>query len=96
MCVGDHDDDTIAFCKSKGITYEAYGPLRSVNLSDKRIQTIANAHGVSTAQVSLRWVTQQGSPVAVSPGLNPEYAAEDMGLGSFTLTAAEMGVLSSI
>ena len=96
MSVGQHDDDTISFCKSNGITYEAYGPLRNVDLKDARIQTIATAHNVSTAQIVLRWITQQGCPVAVSPGLNEEYADEDLGLGSITLTTSEMAALSAI
>jgi diketogulonate reductase-like aldo/keto reductase len=47
-------------------------------------------------QVALRWITQQGCPVAVSPGLDAAYVREDMGLGGFTLTAAEMAALSAI
>jgi diketogulonate reductase-like aldo/keto reductase len=51
---------------------------------------------VSTAQVALRWVVQQGCPVATSPGINREYCAEDLNLGSFTLSAEEMHTLSHI
>ena len=40
-CVGDHDDATIAFCKSKGITYEAYGALRSVDFTNKQLIAVA-------------------------------------------------------
>ena len=96
MSVGDHDDDTIEFCRAHNITYESYGALRSVDLADPRIAKIADAHGVSTAQVALRWVTQQGCPVAVSPGLHRGYAVEDLGLGSFSLSAAEVETLSKI
>ena len=96
MSVGNHDDATIAFCKAKGITYEAWAPLRDVNLTDTRLVAIAAAHGVSSAQVALRWITQQGCPLAVSPGLTEAYALEDMGLGGFTLTDAEMATVSAI
>jgi hypothetical protein len=96
MQIGGHDDATIKFCKFHRIVYQSWGPLSSVNLKDDRIATIAAAHGVSTAQVALRWITQQGFPLAVSPGLNEQYAAEDLSLGSFTLTATEMAILSAI
>ena len=56
----------------------------------------AAAHKASAAAVALRWVTQQGCPVAVSPGLHVSYAIEDLGLGSFTLSHAEMSILSAI
>ena len=98
LYVGYHDDPTITYCKSKGITYEGYGALRSVDLTGAAITKIAADHSVSTAQVALRWVTQYqgGCPVAVSPGLNQQYAEEDLGLGSFTLTDTEMSTLTAI
>lgn len=96
LCVGTHDDATIKFCQDNGITYEAFGALRSVNFTNAGLVAIAKAHMVSVAQVALRWVTQHGCPVAVSPGLNEEYALEDLGLGSFTLTSDEMATLSAI
>mmetsp|Transcript_3755 Transcript_3755/g.9443 ORF Transcript_3755/g.9443 Transcript_3755/m.9443 type:complete len:299 (+) Transcript_3755:90-986(+) len=96
LCIGQHDDATIAYCKSKGITYQAYGALRSVDLSNPTLEAVATAHNVSTAQVALRWVTQLGSPLAVSPGLNQQYAIEDLRLAVFSLTPAEMAKLSAI
>ena len=56
LYVGLHDDATITYCKSKNITYEAYGALRDVDLTGAVITKIATSHGVSTAQVALRWV----------------------------------------
>jgi 2,5-diketo-D-gluconate reductase A len=96
LSVGSHDDATIAFCKAKGITYESFSPLRSVNLADPTLVDIAKVHGVSSAQVALRWVTQLGCPLATSPGLNPEYANEDLGIGGFTLTSDEMSTISAM
>jgi diketogulonate reductase-like aldo/keto reductase len=96
MSIGNHDDTTIAFCKSHKIFYEAYSPLRRVNLGDPKIEAIGAKHNATTAQVALRWITQQGIPVASSPGVNEAYCIEDLNLGAFTLTAAEMAALSAI
>ena len=71
-------------------------PLRHVNLTDPRLTTVAGAHNVSTAAVALRWINQQGVVVATSPGSNERYAREDLNIGSFTLSAAEMARLSQI
>lgn len=96
MSVGNHDDSTISFCNAHSITYESYSPLRRVDLGDRRLSSIASVHNVSTAQVALRWIVQQGCPVATSPGVNQEYSLEDLNLGSFKLSSAEMAALSAI
>jgi len=96
MSVGSHDDDTISFCKSHGITYEAYSPLRHVNLTDSRLMSIADKHGVSTAQVCLRWIVQQDVVIATSPGVNMEFVDADLELGTFSLSKDEMDILSSM
>lgn len=45
----------------------------------------------------MRFATQLGGgTVAVSPGLSEGYAAEDLGLGGFTLTSKEMATLAAI
>ena len=94
--IGQHDDVTIHFCQAHGITYEAYGALRSVDLDDQLITAIAGVHNVSAAQVALRWVTQLGCPAAVSPGLREDYPVEDLFLGGFSLSAKEMSRLSAL
>ena len=96
MQLGNHDDVTIAFCKKHGIVYQSFSPLRGSNLEAPAVVSAAKAHNVSTAQIALRWITQLGHPLAVSPGLNRNYAAEDLGLGSFSLTQAELASLSAI
>jgi diketogulonate reductase-like aldo/keto reductase len=95
MSIGNHDDATRAFCASHGITYEAYSPLSHVDFSDSRLSKIAAAHGVSAAQVALRWITQTGSPLATSPDIK-SYDLEDLAIFNFQLSNDEMEVLSSI
>ena len=64
---------TRSYCQQHGITYQAWSPLSSINLGNPPLPAIAAAHGVSTAQVALRWITQQGGcPFAVSPGIRKE------------------------
>jgi len=91
--VGSHDDVTINKTIALGATYEAYSPLRHVDLSDPTLKGIASAHNVSTAQVALKWLYQQGVLIATSPGEDREYIQEDLALPTFQLTAAEMETL---
>ena len=100
MYLGSHDDATIAFCDAYNITYEAFGTLRDVDFTNPQLLAVAATHGVSAAQVALRFITQfgggRGHPLAVSPGINVDFAQEDLELGSFTLTDAEMAILAAI
>lgn len=96
MSVGSHDDDTIAFCKTHGITYESYSPLRHVNLTNSDLVSIAERYNVSTAQVCLRWIVQQEIVIATSPGVNELYVEADLELDTFSLSRDEMQLLSSL
>ncbi|MFH7832958.1 aldo/keto reductase [Bacillus luti] len=50
-----------AFCKEQGIQMEAWSPLMQGQLLDNEtLQTIAEKHGKTTAQVILRWDLQNG------------------------------------
>ena len=76
---GFHDDATIAFCDAHNITYEAYGTLRDVDFTNAQLLAIAATHGVSAAQVALRFITQfgggRGHPLAVSPSASHTHSS---------------------
>jgi len=59
------------------------------------ISAIAKAHGVSSAQVILRWNLQKG--VVVIPGSsNPSHIQENTELYHFELTEAEMEQINTL
>lgn len=93
-----HDDATMAYCAKTGIASESYGALKGCPWTDPRLNSIAKAHGVSTAQVCLRWVVQRGAIVAVGTGSNASavgaYTAENLAVFDFALGAADMQYLS--
>jgi len=96
MSVGSHDDETISYCQTHKIFYEAFSPLRHVNLTESTLTQVAQSHGVTTAQVALRWVVQKNVLVVTSPGINKQYAEEDLAIGTFTLTEDEMIRLDAV
>ena len=64
-------------------------------LGDEVISSIAKAHGVSSAQVILRWNLQKG--VVVIPGSsNPDHIKEITELYGFELTDAEMAQINAL
>ena len=59
------------------------------------ISAIAEAHGVTSAQVILRWNLQRG--VVVIPGSsNPEHIRENLDLFGFDLTEDEIEQISAL
>merc|ERR1712232_252752 len=76
-----HDEETIAFADANNITIEAYSPLggghggKSV-LADEVVLGIAAKHGVSAAQVALRWIVQRGHVLTVLTS-DPVHQAND-------------------
>lgn len=62
----------IEFCKDKGIHVTAYSPLGGESkskfntvLQSKVLEEIAKSRGKSVAQISLRWIYEQGASMAV-------------------------------
>ena len=90
---------TIEFCKSKNITYMAFSPLGPVGQQPKTVlynpivKKVAKAHGVSTAQIGLAWVQQQGMVMATSCD-NEQFSEEDLGIDQIALTDDEMQQLN--
>jgi diketogulonate reductase-like aldo/keto reductase len=93
------DDATAKYCADHAISYSAYSPLGGLNKVDiwtnLTVQKIAKEHGVSPAQVALRWLVQQSITV-VTAADKASYESEDMDVFSFSLTDDEMATLASL
>ena len=88
------EQDVVPFIQEQGMVVQGWYPLGGRGwtgelLSDGVISGIAQAHGVSPAQVILRWNLQRG--VVVIPGSSsPEHIRENLDLFGFSLTEEEM------
>jgi 2,5-diketo-D-gluconate reductase A len=87
-----------AFGAEHGIHIEAWGPLGQGKydlFSEKAIQDAAAAHGVSPAQVVIRWHLQNG--IIVFPKSNSRARmAENFDVFGFGLTGDEMSAIDAI
>ncbi len=94
------EQDVIPYIQDLGIVVQGWYPLGGRGhtaelLGDEVISSIAKAHGVSSAQVILRWNLQKG--VVVIPGSsNPEHIQENTRLYDFELTEEEMQQINSL
>lgn len=88
------DAELLAASRERGVVVEGYSPFRRTNLDDPALGAIAEAHGVTPAQVVLRWHVQH-EIVAIPKSATPERIAANLDVFSFDLTAAEMRVLDN-
>lgn len=94
------ESEVIDYIYSLGIVVQGWYPLGGRGytaelLGDEVITEIAQAHGVSSAQVILRWNLQKG--VVVIPGSsNPEHIQENTELYDFELTDDEIKRINAL
>lgn len=94
------DKDVVPFIQSQGITVQGWYPLGGRGytkpiLTNPDLSAIAKKHGVSVAQVILRWNLQRG--VVVIPGSsNPEHIRENLDLFGFALDEKDMKRIAAL
>lgn len=94
------EPEVVPYIQSFGIAVQGWYPFGGRGhtaelLGDETISAIAEAHGVTSAQVILRWNLQRG--VVVIPGSsNPDHIRENLNLFGFELTDAEMAQIAAL
>lgn len=91
--------ELLDYCKTNKIVYNSYSPFGGPHdvkqlLSDNRLEKIAQAHRVSTAQVVLNWMWNLGIPTNPE-ATNVTYQEENLHYFSFNLTQSEMTILNT-
>jgi 2,5-diketo-D-gluconate reductase A len=90
-----HDPDVLAGHRERGVVLEGYSPLKDTSLTDPVIAGIAAEHGVSAAQVVLRWHVEHGIPV-IPKSERPERMAANIDLFGFTLSQPEIARIDGL
>lgn len=86
----------VNFCCRHGIAVQAWSPLgRGGLLKNPLLISIADAHGVTPAQVALRWSLQHGF-LPIAKALDMQHQKQNINLFSFELTDDEMTRLDSM
>jgi 2,5-diketo-D-gluconate reductase A len=80
--------------RRRGVQLEGYSPLLNINLRDPRLARIAADHGVTPAQIVLRWHIEH-QIVAIPRSSNAERIAENADIFGFALTSSEVEILDS-
>ena len=90
-----YDAGLLAGHRDRGVVLEGYSPLKGTQLDDPVLSQIAAEHGVSTAQVVLRWHLDHAIPV-IPKSERPERIAANLDLLGFRLTDAEMASVDAL
>lgn len=84
------------YCTEHGIVVEAWSPLKAGQIiNNPELAAIAEAHGVTVAQVVLRWVLQRGI-VVIPKSVTPSRIVSNADLYGFELSDAEMGTINAM
>ena len=88
--------DVVEYCQDRGIVVEAWSPLKHGEIiDDPELIVIAEAHGVTVAQVVLRWMLQRGV-VTLPKSITPSRIAENKDLYNFALTEEDIAAINAM
>ncbi|MFC0676011.1 aldo/keto reductase [Brachybacterium hainanense] len=88
--------ETVAANTRRDIATEAWSPLgQGAALDDPAIGAIAGAHGVTPAQVVLRWHLQQGR-IVIPKSVTPSRIAANLEVTGFSLTQEELAAIDAL
>jgi 2,5-diketo-D-gluconate reductase A len=90
----EHDPKFLTGLQQRGVAVEAYSSLKRTRLKGPVLGEIAAAHGVTPAQVVLRWHVQLGI-IVIPKSARQERIKENFDLFSFTLTSQQMQQLTT-
>lgn len=87
---GHSQEATVRYCQARGIQVQAWSPMgRTRVLNDSLVLELADTHGVSPAQICLRYAVQkQVTPVPKASSM--ERMRQNWDLFSFALSQEEM------
>jgi 2,5-diketo-D-gluconate reductase B len=86
----------LAACKRHGLSVTAYCPIARGKVPGAEVlERIGQARGKSSAQVSLRWLTQQGI-IPIPRSANPEHLKANLDVFDWSLSAAEMADIAAL
>jgi 2,5-diketo-D-gluconate reductase A len=90
-----YDPALLAAHAQRGVAVEGYSSLKGTRLRAPVLAEIASSHGVTPAQVVLRWHLELGI-IVIPKSARPERIESNLDLFGFSLTPEEMARLSHL
>lgn len=89
------DNGVLEFCREHGIPLTAYSPVKGGVLGHATVKEIAADHGVSTAQIALRWLIQQPGVITIPMSQDLDHLRDNMVALDIELSSEEMARLNN-
>jgi diketogulonate reductase-like aldo/keto reductase len=90
-----YDARVLAGHAERGIAVEGYSGLKNTDLHHPVLEKIANTHGVTTAQVVLRWHLQHDVTV-IPKSARPDRITANLDVLGFSLTPEDMAAIDAM
>jgi 2,5-diketo-D-gluconate reductase A len=90
-----HDSALLAEHRRRGVVLEGYSPFKNTDLRHPVLVEIASRHGVTPAQVVLRWHLDH-EVVVIPKSATPERIAANFDIFGFSLTPEELARIDSL
>jgi diketogulonate reductase-like aldo/keto reductase len=85
----------LAAHRERGVAVEGYSPFKGSDLRHPVLREVAAAHGVTPAQVVLRWHVQH-EIVVIPKSVTRERIAENLNIFGFALSDEEMSRIDAL
>ncbi|NED95309.1 aldo/keto reductase [Phytoactinopolyspora alkaliphila] len=90
-----HDPARLAELRDRGVAVEGYSPFRAGDLDASELVEIAERHGITPAQVVLRWHIQH-EIVVIPKSQDPDRLRSNLDVFGFSLTDDEMSRIDGL
>ena len=90
-----YDPDMAVALRARGVVLEGYSPFKTSRLNDPVLVEIAPRHGVTPAQIVLRWHVDHGF-VVIPKSANPDRIAANCDVFGFALDPAEVARIDAL
>ncbi|HWC10330.1 MAG TPA: aldo/keto reductase [Acidimicrobiales bacterium] len=84
-----HDADEVEAHRRRGVVLEGYSPFKNTDLRDRVLAEVAERHGVTPAQVVVRWHLEHGV-VVIPKSATPERIESNFDVFDFSLDDEEV------
>jgi diketogulonate reductase-like aldo/keto reductase len=91
--------DLLPWCRQQGMPLMAYSPLESSGrdqvalLGSPGLRTVADAHGVTPAQIALAWVLHQDGVIAIPKAVDPVHLRANRAAADIRLSVEDLAAL---
>ena len=86
--------DLVPFCRARKIPIMAYSPIEQGRLLGVSVlQTVAERHGATPAQVALAWLLAQQGTIVIPKATNPLHVRDNIAALDLQLTADDLAAI---